>query len=111
MRQAIVDALEPEFPVVTGVGGTTAELRVAITDVDYSSRVFNFRRGGLVMEAEVLDSVSNVQVAALVEAATGKGLRLGGGKRMDWFADARRQMDELAGRFRAVVDEAHAKGN
>ncbi len=102
MRQALTDALEPEYRVVTAPAGDVAEVRVALTDAFRDQR-----RIGVSMQAEVIDAVSNVQLAALVEGRRGKNVAF---NRFWTENDAKQIMDEWARRFRAVVDQAHAAG-
>jgi hypothetical protein len=116
MRKALVNALSPRYQVVSDPAGDVAEVRVAITDIKRSTPVLNviprlklvdFGLGGLAMEAEVIDSVSNVQIAALVESSVGRNLSW---NTTQWD-DAIGAMKDWAKRFRAAVDAAHDAGD
>lgn len=102
MRQALRDALEPEYQVVTAPAGDVGEIRIGLIDAYRKNR-----RVGITMQAEVIDAVSNVQIAGLVEAQRGSNIAL---NRFWTESDAKSIMDDWAQRLRRVVDEAHAAG-
>lgn len=115
MRQALVNALSDRYQVVDAPAWDVGEVRVAITDLKRSTPILNviprpkltdLGLGGMAMESEVIDSVSNVQIAALVESSVGRNV--------NWnttqFDDAIGAMDDWARRFRAAVDAAQAAG-
>ena len=60
--------------------------------------------GGASLEAEILDSVSHEQLAALVESKLGNRFRLEG---LAKWGDAKRIMDNWAKWVRERLDEAH----
>lgn len=115
-HDAIVEAMSDRYEIVTAPAWDVGELRVALTDLQRSTPILNaiprlkiadIGLGGLAMEAEIIDSVSNVQIAALVESSVGRNL--------SWnpteFDDAIGAMKDWAARFRAAVDAAHARGD
>ncbi|MCP3906326.1 MAG: DUF3313 domain-containing protein [Planctomycetes bacterium] len=112
MHDAVVKAMSDRYQIVTTPAWDVGELRVALTDLQRSTPILNaiprpkitdLGLGGLAMEAEVIDSVSNVQAAALVESSIGRNL--------SWnpteFDDAIGAMNDWARRFRKTVDMAH----
>jgi hypothetical protein len=115
LKEALARELSRDYEVVTAPTGHTAEVRIAITDVQKSTPIINViprpklvdlgLLGALSMEGEVLDSVSAVQILALIESRTGQN-RMIDFSRLD---DSKAVMDHWARRFRELVDEAHAK--
>ncbi len=116
MHDALVKALSQGdgYEVVDAPAWDVADVRVALTDVKKSALLFNaiprlklidLGLGGMSMEAEIIDSVSNVQIAAAVESKTGRNLWID----FSQFDDAKGAMDEWAYRFRRIIDEAHGR--
>jgi hypothetical protein len=114
MRDAIINALSQRYPVVSTPTGNTAEVHVAITNIRKSApflnviprpKISDLGIGGLSIEAEVLDSVSSVQIAALIESASGQNRTLD----FSTLDDSRAVMVNWANRLVAVVDEAHQR--
>jgi len=102
MHDTMVKTLEPRFPV-TGVtpGPETCRIRLALT---YLKKGGPFRVGAAAIEAELLDSQTGKQVAALREIQKGKG-----DSSSEW-ADAKHIMDGWARRFYVDVEEHYARG-
>jgi len=114
MHDALVRVLQDGYEVVDAPAWDVAEVHVALTDIKQSTPILNViprlklmdvGLGGMSMEMEVLDSVSHVQITALVESQTGRNLSID----FTQFDDAKGAMDDWASRFRRVVDEAHAQ--
>jgi hypothetical protein len=101
MRQTLIDSLEPVYEVVETAGPDVADVRVALTD-----GYIKDNRVGIAVEFELLDSVSQYQIAALVETQRGPNLTIS-----DFWKrqDAKTIMDNWAQRFRTVVDDAHGR--
>ncbi len=114
MRSAIIEAIEDRYSVVTRPGPGVARVRVALTDVRQSIRsssalrtLLEGGRGGAAMEAELVDSRSGRQIAALIESRMGD--RLSFVSQTAWD-DTKAVMDEWAGRLRKRLDEASEPG-
>ena len=114
MHNAIIEAIEDRYSVVTRPGPGVARVRVALTGIRKSipsSSVFRTLteggRGGAAMEAEVVDSESGRQIAALIESRMGDRLSFVSSTAWD---DTRAIMDEWAGRLRKRLDEASEPG-
>jgi len=113
MKKAVVKAMSDRYEIVTAPAYDVGEVRIALTDIQRSTPILNaiprpkitdLGLGGLAMEAEIIDSVSNVQIAALVESSTGRNLNW---NPTEWD-DAIGAMNDWARRFRKTVDAAHA---
>ena len=114
MRGALVEAIAGPYDIVSKPGPGVARVRVALTDIKKASAALNILPttrmtglglGGASVEAEIVDSVTGQQIAALVEARMAERLNLVAGW-SDW-GDAKSVMDEWAKRFRERLDEAH----
>jgi hypothetical protein len=112
-RAKLVEALTPEYPVVSEAGPGVGRVRVAITDVKAptwylnlypASKLTGAGLGEAGMELEVVDSVTGEQVAALVEMQSGSRLELDTFSKND---DAKDAIDDWCARFRAKLDEIH----
>jgi len=101
MHKAFTKALiEGGNQIVDAPAGDVAVIRTAITDA--------FAKGarvGISVEAEVIDSVSTVQLGAAIESETGPNLTLNNFWREH---DAKVIMDAWAARLREFVDSAHS---
>ena len=112
---AIVKALKPDYEVVFQAGPGVARVKIAITDLAKSNVVLNaipqtklsgVGLGGATMEAEIVDTITGEQIAAVVHAQKGSRISLAGLK--TWgYAEA--VMDDWAKRFRKRLDEVHGK--
>ncbi len=101
MRDTIVETLSRKYEVVDNAAGDVAKVKIALTDAyDAGGRV------GVAMEGELVDSVSDVQIGALVESQIGKNLTI---NRFWTEKDATRIMDDWANRLLDAIDAAHAK--
>ncbi len=99
VRQAIIQALSPRYPIVTEPGSDVAEIRVAITDV--------YRTGGkqgVSVEGEIVDN-SNTQVAAVMRTELSE-LYI---PKWEDKPTARQMVQTWAERLRAVIDESRQK--
>jgi len=112
MYNALVDALKDRYQIVSSPSWDAAEVRIGITNLTKSAPILNvlprlkfidLGLGGISMEGEVIDSVSSVQIGALVETKTGRNLEWNTSQ----LDDAEGVMREWAKRFRNTVDEAH----
>ncbi|MHC4558718.1 MAG: DUF3313 domain-containing protein [Planctomycetota bacterium] len=113
MYAAIHKAVLDHYDVVRRPGPGVARIRIALTDIEKSSPALNVipttkltgvGLGGASMEAEVVDSVTGEQIAAVVESQKGKRLSLKG---LSKWGDAKAVMDEWARRFKERLDESH----
>jgi hypothetical protein len=100
MREALVNAISDKYEVTTTPAWDVADVKVALTDAyDKDGRV------GIAIEAEVLDSVSQVQIGALVQSKQGKNLTFNTFWRNK---DAKAILDGWAQTFRDTIDAAHS---
>jgi len=115
MHAALVRAIEDRYEVVYRPGPGVARVRVALTDIKKAqillnihpaSKIMGAGLGGASLEAELVDSQTNEQIAALVESQLGNRLSLDG---LSTWGDAKAVMDDWAGRFRQRLDEAHVR--
>jgi len=106
-------AISGKYRIVTTPGPGVARLRVALTDIKQSKTIQNLMPitkmagtglGGASMEAELLDSQTGVQIAAVVETQSGNRLSLDG---VSKWGDTEAVMKGWAQRFRKRLDEAH----
>lgn len=113
MHDAIVKAISDRYSIVYRPGPGVARVRVALTDLKKSNVLMNIHPGskllgtglgGASLEAEVIDSQSGEQIAALMESQLGNRLSLDG---LSEWGDAKAIMDGWAKRFRKRLDEAH----
>jgi hypothetical protein len=103
MRRAIISTLEPRYTAVaTRPGPGTARVRIALTNVERSSP---FRLGSVSMEAELLDSQTGEQMAAVIESRR-KRVR---SYSFEPWAGAKAVMDDWAKRFYTSLEEARAR--
>jgi len=103
---------EHDYKVVKDAGARVGRLRVALTDVKKSTWWLNLwwgtklagaGTGGASMEAEVVDSVTGEQLAAVIEAGKGNQFELDYFQALDdvkdvidrWAKDAGERLDEL----------------
>ncbi len=100
LHDAIVKTLEPRY-AVAGVtpGPGTGRLRVALTHLKKGGLL---TIGGAAIEAELLDSQTGEQVAAIREIQEVR-TRTGGG--LSEWDDAKRVMDDWARRFYAALEQ------
>jgi hypothetical protein len=114
MHDAMVKAIDGRYPVVNQPGPGVARMKVAITDLKKSkivqnvipiSKIVGTGLGGASVEAELVDSVTNEQLAAVVESQVGQRLSLDG---YSTWGDAKAIMDRWAQRFRQRLDEFHS---
>lgn len=115
MYAEIRNAISDKYRIVTTPGPGIAKLRMAITDIKQSKTVQNLMPitkmagtglGGASMEAELVDSQTGAQIAAVVETQSGNRLSFDG---VSKWGDAEAVMKSWAKRFRKRLDEAHAR--
>jgi hypothetical protein len=100
MRKTLINTLEPRYAAVgTKPGLGTARIRVALTGVKKGKPLAT---GGASMEAELLDSQTGEQIAALVET---RQMRKAYGGLSQWD-DAKAVMDDWAKRLYDRLEEA-----
>jgi hypothetical protein len=113
MYWAIRDKLHGKYALVSQAGPGVVRIRVALTDLKKSNPVLNTLPqtklmgtglGGASMEAELIDSVTGRQIAAIVETQKGKKLSMAG---MTKWGDAKSVMDMWANRFSVRLEEIH----
>jgi len=101
MRSALVDALIPRYSATDREAGPgVARIRIALTNVEKSAP---FKLGSVSMEAEILDSRTGEQIAALIESQE-KGVPFYG---YDPWSGAKAAMDDWAKRLYNRLEEAH----
>jgi hypothetical protein len=99
MKQAVEEALKTRYTIANGPAWNVCDVRIALTDAyDAGGRV------GVACEGELLDSVSHVQIAALVESQLSENLTI---SRFWTEQEAKAIMDGWADRLLAAVDRAH----
>ncbi len=115
LRSAIVKAISDRYPVVNQPGRGVARVRIALTDVKKSTWWMNIHPGSKLtgsgtgeaaMEGELLDSLTNEQIVALVESQRGNQFEL---DQFSEYDDVKDVMDDWAQRFRTRLDEAHGR--
>ena len=100
MQKTVINTLEPRYSAVGTIPGPkTARIRIALTHLKKGS-IGNL--GSVSMEAELLDSQTNEQIAAIIELH-GKRNRYGGLSKWD---DAKAAMDDWAKRLYNRLEEA-----
>lgn len=113
MHDAIVNAIQDRYEVVYRPGPGVVRVRTALTDVKKStwwqnihptSKLIGSGLGGATLEAELLDSQTGEQIAALLESQLGNRLSLDG---LRTWGDAKAIMDGWAKGFRKRLDEVH----
>jgi hypothetical protein len=106
-------ALGSKYPLTRSPGRGVGKIHVALTNIDESSAVMNVLPatkiagtglGGAAMEAELIDSETGQQIAAIMEYQKGSRLSLEG---LSKYGDAKAVMKGWAQRFRKRLDEAH----
>jgi hypothetical protein len=115
-HEALVKAIrEGDYEVVYRPAPQVARIRIAITDLKESTPVLNvipqtkltgLGLGAASMEAELIDSVSGQQLAAVVQSQQGNRLSFDG---LSKWGDAKGVIDDWVRRFRARLDEIHGR--
>jgi len=110
MHAKIVDAIQNSGKsVVEQPAAGVARIRVAITDIEKSTiaslfpqaRLAGFGLGGVSMEAEIIDSITDQQIAVVIKAQ--KGSRIPFVNLGPWDA-AKQVIDDWAKRFQKNLD-------
>ena len=113
MYSAAREAISDRYRIVSKPGPGVAKVRIAITDVKQSKTLQNLMPvtklvgsgvGGASIEAEIVDSQTGVQVAAIIETLAGNNLSFDG---LSKWGDTEAVMKDWASRFRKRLDEAH----
>ena len=111
------EALSASYPIVFEPGPNVGRIRIAITDLKASTPALNIiphtKLTGLGLgaasgEVEIVDSVTDEQIAAGIQAQTGSRLSFAG--LSDW-GDAKAVMQDWAKKMVAVIVAAHGSGN
>jgi len=112
----IIEELKKGYQVVQSAGPGVARVRAAITDIEKTNPLLNIHPGmklmggglgGAGMEGEVVDSVSNVTIAAVINNQ--KGSRLGLTSGLTRFGHAKELMEEWAKNLKEWLDKNHGK--
>ena len=115
MYAAVRNAISDRYAIVAKSGPGVARVRIAITNIKASkvlqniipmAKVAGTGLGSASMEAELVDSQTGRQIAALVETQTGSRLSFDG---LSKWGDAEAVMKGWANRFRKRLDEAHGR--
>jgi hypothetical protein len=118
LQQAIIKELSSGYEIASRPGPAIARIRMAITDLRKTRRVaeshghggytalegIRARAGGISIEAEIVDSETDEQIAAVVELHFGRAPQ-------DWsdWSDAEAGMDYWARQLHTRIDEAHQR--
>lgn len=114
MREAVVKAVGDQYRIVDQPARGVLRLRAALTDVKRTRPLLNIHPttklsglglGGASMEAELIDSVSNERVVAVVDSDYGDRMNIAEG--LSKWGHAKAVMDGWASRLRQRLDEAH----
>ncbi len=124
-RRVLIDALEPDYPVVTKAGKGVLIVRMAIANVRLSKKkrsILNFTPGGFALytlqdasgatiilsdatiESELVDSQSGAQLGVLIDQQS----KTSGSKKTSWNS-LKETLVFYAEGFRARLDEAREK--
>lgn len=116
MREKLTDELRKiGVPVVDASGTDVARVRIALTDIDKSKWYLNLHPvtkasgvglGGASMEAEIVDSVTGRQLAALIRSDRGSRIELDMFSTLD---DARDAIDKWARQAASRVAELRSR--
>jgi len=115
MYAAVRDAISDRYAIVAKPGPAVARVRIAITNIKASKVLQNIipmakaagtGLGSASMEAELVDSQTGRQIAAVVETQTGSRLSFDG---LSKWGDAEAVMKGWAKRFRKRLDETHGR--
>ncbi len=115
MHSAVVSALAGSYKVVSQPGPGVARVRLALTNIQHDTPALNavpqtrmtgLGLGGASMEAEMVDSQTGEQIAAVAQTQKGDRLSLDG---FSEWSSAKDVMDDWAKRFCDRIDAAHGK--
>ncbi len=113
VREALTE--DDGYQVVEANAPGTARLHIGITDVDDTIGVLNLSiytkitgagLGGAAMEGEMVDSVTGVQIAAVIRWGSGSRIGRAG---FTHTGDAKRVINRWAKDLRERIDEAHGR--
>lgn len=117
VRTTIAKALAPMYPVADAVGPEVMRVRAAITHVEPVAPIRNELNAAVVrapisiqgsqIELELIDSLTNKQVAALVDATV--GARSATADSWAKWSDALAALDAWGGRLRERISELRAR--
>jgi len=116
-QEAVREALTEDngYQVVESPGPGTARLHIGITDVDDTIGALNISiytkitgagLGGAAFEGEIVDSVTGVQIAAVIRWGSGSRILRAG---FTHTGDAKILMDRWADHLRDRIDKAHGR--
>ena len=116
-KNAVSEALTEDdgYQVVEAAGPGTARRHIGITDVDDTIGVLNLSiytkitgagLGGAAMEGELVDSVTGVQIAAVIRWGSGSRIGRAG---FTHTGDAKRVINRWAKDLRERIDEEHGR--
>jgi hypothetical protein len=120
-RYALIDAVSDAFPLMEGPGPLTLRLRAALTGIDVGDEVAGVDEsleplqrqvdvGEVIVELELVDSLTGKRIAAMVDKALiGEDARIGAKhfSRSERFDEAQLLLDEWAERVREFLDAKH----
>ncbi len=113
VREALIE--DDGYQVVEANAPGTARLHIGITDVDDTIGILNLSiytkitgagLGGAAMEGEMVDSVTSVQIAAVIRWGSGSRIGRAG---FTHTGDAKRVINRWAKDLRERIDEAHGR--
>ena len=111
LHASVEQALSKSFTIVYRPGPGVMRMRMALTDLKKANILMNIHPaskligkgiGGASVEAELIDSQSGEQLAAIIESQLGKRVSLSG---LSAWGDAKSVMDEWAERLRNKIVE------
>ncbi len=115
LYNAVVNELSANYAVVSHGGRGVAKVRMALTDIKQDTAALNvlpttrltgLGLGGAAMEAELVDSITGRQIAAVVQTRKSDPISLDG---LSKWSSAQAVIKGWAKHFREKIDEAHGK--
>jgi hypothetical protein len=115
MYEAIVKAMSDKYTLVSDPGPGVARIRIAITNLKASTPALNIipqtkltglGLGQASVEAELVDSQSGQQLAAVIDSETGSRFSFSG---LSKWGDVEAVMNDWAARWVSRLDEIHAQ--
>jgi len=115
MYEAIVKAMSDKYTLVSDPGPGVARIRIAITNLKASTPALNIipqtkmtglGLGQASVEAELVDSQTGQQLAAVIDSETGSRFSFSG---LSKWGDVEAVMNDWAARWVSRLDEIHAQ--
>ncbi len=115
LYNAVVNELSEHYSVVSHGGRGVAKVRMALSDVKQdtlalnvlpATRLTGIGLGGAAMEAELVDSITGRQIAAVIQTQKSDPISLDG---LSKWSSAESVIAGWAKHFRQTIDEAHGK--